>query len=244
MPDPDTSFTVEKAVTAMKIIIQHSILTTLLVALFLAASPAVVAQSEEKAEVGPLFQNRDTLNVRIEAPLSTLMSEQPDEEYLSGTFSYTDATGQEFSFDLKLQTRGRFRRNKTTCTFSPLRLNFPKKQLAGSEFAGRDKLKLVTHCQRSKSYEQLVLKEYMAYRILQTLTDKSFGARLMKITYVDNEDKGKSIEKFGFVIEDEDDIGDRIGLAAWFARRIGDENLLTETLIGRDTGRTLGLRSL
>jgi hypothetical protein len=209
----------------MKNIIQHSILTTLLVALFLTLSPAVVAQTAEEVEVRPLFLSQETLNVRIEAPLSTLMKEQPDEEYLAGKFSYTDATGQEFTFDLKLQTRGRFRRNKSTCTFSPLRLNFPKKQLAGSEFAGQDKLKLVTHCQRSNKYEQLLLREFLAYRILHTLTDKSFGARLMKITYVDTEKNGDSIVKYGFVIEDEDDIGDRIGIAPSKIRKISSSQL-------------------
>jgi len=205
----------------MKKIMQHSTWTTLAVALFLTFSQATVAQTAaDDIEIRPLFQSHDTLIVRIEAPLTTLMKEQPDEEYLDGTFTYSDASGQEHQLDLKLQTRGRFRRNKSTCTFSPLRLNFRKQQVKGTEFAGQDKLKLVTHCQRSKNFEQLLLREFLAYQILQTLTDKSFGARLMQITYVDSEKNGKSITKYGFVIEDEDDIGDRIGLAASKIRRI------------------------
>lgn len=193
---------------------RHNVLTPFSVALFLALSQAGVAQTAAgDIEVRPLFQSHDTLTVRIAGPLSTLMKEQPDEEYLDGTFSYTDADGQEHTFDLKLQTRGRFRRNKSTCTFSPIRLNFKKKQLEGTEFSGQDKLKLVTHCQtKSNKYEQLLLREYLAYRILETLTDKSFRTRLMQITYVDTEDNDDEFTKYGFVIEDEDDIGDRIGL--------------------------------
>jgi len=170
----------------MKKIMQHSTWTTFAVALFLTFSQATVAQTAaDDVEIRPLFQSHDTLIVRIEAPLTTLMREQPDEEYLDATFSYSDAAGQEHKLDLKLQTRGRFRRNKSTCIFSPLRLNFRKQQVTGTEFAGQDKLKLVTHCQRSKNYEQLLL-----------------------------------ITKYGFVIEDEDDIGDRIGLAPSKLRRI------------------------
>jgi len=201
---------------------QHSTLTTLAVALFLTFSQVTVAQTAaDDVEIRPLFQSHDMLTVRIEAPFTTLMKEQPKEEYLDGTFTYTDSGGQEHKFDLKLQTRGRYRRKKTTCNFSPIRLNFRKKQVAGTEFAGQDKLKLVTHCQtRKKSFEQLVLREYLTYRILQTLTDKSFGARLMRITYVNSEGNGESITKYGFVIEDEDDIGDRIGLAPSKLRRI------------------------
>ncbi len=205
----------------MKNNINHSVLTALAVALFLVLSQLVVAQTAaDEVELRPLFQSHDILNVRIEAPMTTLMKKRPDEEYLDGTFSFTDSAGMEYKLDLKLQTRGRYRRNKSTCTFSPIRLNFRKKQVAGTEFAGQDKLKLVTHCKPSKNFEQLLLREYLTYRTLQTLTNKSFGARLMQITYVNTEKDGDSITKYGFVIEDEDDIGERLGLTAYKQRKI------------------------
>lgn len=174
---------------------------------FLLNSPPLAGQEDK-----PLFASHDVLNVRIEAPLTTLMRERPDEEYLDGTFAIVADDGSEQSFDLKLRTRGKFRREKRTCGFAPVRLNFRRKQVEGSVLAGQDKLKLVTHCQTRRSrYEQLVLREFVTYRILQELTDKSFGARLMRITWVDTE-KDDPFERWGFVIEDEDDIGARIGL--------------------------------
>lgn len=168
----------------------------------------------DAGDVPRLFSNHSVLDVQIDAPLTTLMREQPEEEYLDGTFSYADASGATHTFDLKLRTRGKYRRQKKTCNFSPIRLNFKKDQVANTEFAGQDKLKLVTHCQNRRSnYEQLVLREYLAYRILQTLTDKSFGARLLRITYNDTEGDD-SMTKFGFVIEDEDALGERLGMQA------------------------------
>jgi hypothetical protein len=93
-----------------------------------------------------------------------------------------------------------------------VRLNFRKKQLKDTEFDGQDKLKLVTHCQQNKmSFEQLVLREYLAYRILQVMTDKSFGVRLFHINWLDTE-RGKSKLKYGFVLEDDDDVADRFGM--------------------------------
>ena len=194
----------------------HSVWTTLAVVLFLPISQAVVAQEGgAEVEIRPLFDSHDVLSVRIEAPLTTLLKEKPEEEYLDGKFSYTGSDGREHSLDLKLQTRGRYRRQRTTCNFPPIRLNFRKKQVAGTDFAGQDKLKLVTHCQtKRKNFEQIVMREYLAYRILHTLTDKSFGARMMQITYVNSEKNGEELTKFGFVIEDEDDIGERLGLTA------------------------------
>jgi hypothetical protein len=39
--------------------------------------------------LAPLFANHAPLDVTIEAPLTTLMDERPEKEYLEGTFSYT-----------------------------------------------------------------------------------------------------------------------------------------------------------
>ena len=184
-------------------------LTAFVVCVFLLISlPAAAQDADDK----PLFASHDVLSVRIEAPLTTLMKERPEEEYLDGTFAVTAEDGSQQVFDLKLRTRGKFRRQKSTCNFAPVRLNFRKKQVEGSVLAGQDKLKLVTHCQTKRSrYEQLVLREYLTYRILEVLTDKSFGARLMRIEWVDTE-KEDPFTRWGFVIEDEDDIGERLGM--------------------------------
>src|SRR5690606_32324102 len=80
---------------------------TLLLAFAFVLVPApALAQDAGEAANWPLFQSQETLPVRIEAPLSTLMSERSDTEYLEGTFSYTDASGQEVKLDLKLRARG------------------------------------------------------------------------------------------------------------------------------------------
>lgn len=186
-----------------------------LFALLIAWSPCATAErdyADGKSSTAPLFANHAPLEVTIEGPLKTLMWERPDDEYLEGTFSYTKDDGTEQVFDLKLRTRGNFRRQKKTCNFAPIRLNFRKKQVADTEFSGQDKLKLVTHCQQNKaSYEQFVLLEYLAYRILQVMTNKSFGVRLFHINYVDTE-TGKTRLKYGFLLEDDDDVAERIGM--------------------------------
>jgi hypothetical protein len=162
-----------------------------------------------------LFESHDILDVTIEAPLKTFARVRSDVDYLDGTFSYTDEVGETRTFDLKLRARGRFRRAKKTCNFPPIRLNFKKGQVKDSIFGGEDKLKLVTHCQNKRAKnEQFVLREYMAYRIFQILTDKSFGARLLRITYVNNEKNGDAMTKYGFVIEVDDHIGERLGMEA------------------------------
>jgi len=202
-----------------------STLITLLGFLFgCATAPAQYADGLDTDQ--PIFTAHDVFTARIEAPLSTLIKERPEEKYLDGMFYYVDADGQEQALDLKIRTRGKYRLQKRTCNFPPIRLNFKKGQVKETAFAGQDKLKLVSHCQtRKRSFEQLVLREYLAYRIYQSLTNQSFGARLMRITYVDTEGKNETIERYGFVIEDNDNLGDRLGLTRATIRGIKAEEL-------------------
>jgi hypothetical protein len=168
--------------------------------------------NEPDTAAQPLFASQETLVVRIEAPFRKLMRERSETGELEGTLSYADPSGIERGLDVKLRTRGIFRRQKDTCEFAPIRVNFRKSQVEDTVFAGQDKLKLVTHCENgSDTYEQYVLKEYLAYRIFNVLTDDSFRARLMHVTYVDSDRDGESQTRYAFFIEDNDRLAERIG---------------------------------
>ena len=195
--------------------------------LFLSFGTTASAQYADGLDTDqPIFAAHDILMARIEAPLSTLIKERPEDKYLDGMFYYIDRDGQESALDLKIRTRGNYRLQKRTCNFPPIRLNFRKGQVKETAFAAQDKLKLVSHCQsRKRGFEQLVLREYLAYRLYQALTDRSFGARLMRITYVDTEDDGGSLERYGFIIEDDDNMGDRLGLSRATVHSIEPEEL-------------------
>ena len=202
------------SISIQKPLAKNSLIGMLLAALF-TMSPSAEARPgdpEVSQAVAPLFASHTPLLVTIEAPLTTLMKDRPLEEYLDGTFSFTGDDGTERTLDLKIRTRGKFRRKKKHCDFAPIRLNFRKKQVVDTEFAGQDKLKLVTHCKNNRSYyEQLVLREYFAYRVFSAMTNKSFGARLFQINYVDTEG-ANPMTKLGFVIEDDDDVAERNGM--------------------------------
>ena len=169
------------------------------------------AQAQEFSAPDPLFQSDEILDVRIVAPVSTLVSERPIDEELPGTFQYTNSAGEAVEFDIKLRTRGRFRRDKRNCRFPPLRLNFVTSQTKGTLFHKQDKVKLVTHCQNSSKYADVLLREYIAYRLLNVMTDASFRVRLLRITYVENERKKNDDVRYGFIIEHRDRLAKRMG---------------------------------
>ena len=168
------------------------------------------ASAQEARAPDPLFQSADILDVRIVAPMSTLLSKRPFDEELPATFQFTNSAGEAVEFDMKIRTRGRFRRKWDICRFPPMRLNFKTSQTKGTLFHKQDKLKLVTHCQNSSKYTGVLLREYTAYRILNVVTDISFNVRLMRITYVDNDGKKKDDTRYGFVIEHRDRLAKRL----------------------------------
>jgi hypothetical protein len=121
------------------------------------------------------------------------------------------AAGEAIEVPLKVRTRGRFRLQTNICSFPPLRLNFQEGKPAGTVFDGQDKLKLVTHCHDRDSFVQNVLEEYLAYRIYNQLTDRSFRVRLAEITYVDTSGKNDPLTRMAFLIEDEEALASRLG---------------------------------
>ena len=165
-------------------------------------------------KTAPLFVGNDALDVTIEAPFTRIMRERSTEEDLPAILTYKDIDGGTVSLEIGVRNRGKYRQQWRICPFAPLRLNFRKSGVKDTLFATVDKIKLVTHCRSGRdSYQQAVLREYLAYRILNIITDYSYRVRLLRIQYVDTQDGGTNPDNFGFLIEHRDQLADRIGVA-------------------------------
>ena len=157
-----------------------------------------------------MFLADSTLDVTITAPMTSLIKDRDKEEYLTGTFRFVETGKQAVEFDLEIRTRGNFRH--ANCDFPPLSLNFKRSQTKASLFDNQNKMKLVAHCDDSKRYEQVVLREFLAYKILNAVTNMSFRVRLLRVTYVDSEQKRGNQTRYAFLIEHKNRLGERYGL--------------------------------
>ncbi len=180
--------------------------------LWFLSMPGAAALNSEPPDL--LFQSNEVLEVRLLAPLTTIFRNRISGEEFDGKLQYDDSVGEPVEIDVGIRTRGRFRLRDDICRFPPLRLNFRKKQTRDSLFHKQDKVKLVTHCKdRSHRYRQSLLREFVAYRILNELTDVSFQVRLLRITYVDMDGRRPEHTEFGFIIEDSGRLAMRLGLS-------------------------------
>ena len=168
------------------------------------------AAAEKGEPPDPLFRDAQILEASISGPLTTLVGERSREDYLPGKFRYTEPDGEEVELDLKIRTRGNFRHKE--CDYPPVLLNFVKKQTRDTLFDKQNKLKLVIQCGKHERYEQAVLREYLAYRLLNAVTDWSFRARLLRATYVNTEKDGPYQQRYAFLIEHKKRLAERLEL--------------------------------
>lgn len=160
-----------------------------------------------------LFYTDSVLELTVETDLVALVNDIAyQRDYHRAVISYLNDNGFDDMIPLRIKTRGNFRRGRDNCNFPPFLLNFPKKWTIGTIFEGRNKLKLVTHCVTEEDiYQDYILKEFLVYRLLNQITEYSFKVRLTKIFYLDSEDVMESMTRYGFIIEDDKSLGQRIG---------------------------------
>ncbi|MCI0432277.1 MAG: hypothetical protein L0271_01315 [Gemmatimonadetes bacterium] len=157
----------------------------------------------------PLFSSHDPLEFTLYADFDEIRGNRNDT--IPHPARLVIAGQPEPGTELKLWVRGNFRRQRSNCTFPPLRLDFDKDDADLGVFAGQNRLKMVVRCRDNDTYEQYVLKEYLAYRLYGLLTDQCFRVRLVHVTYADTSGKRKPETHWAFIIEDDDDMAARFG---------------------------------
>ncbi|MCU4166617.1 hypothetical protein [Carboxylicivirga caseinilyticus] len=157
-----------------------------------------------------VFDSDEVLKLTLIADFNKLYTERDKAaDYIVGRMVYTDK--KDVELPVKLKVRGNFRLKESTCDFAPLKLKFGKEDVGRTLFKNNRKLKLVTHCKDSEEMLNSVIREYSAYRIYNSISEYSLKVRLVEINYVDEND-GSSFTKFGFFIEDKDDMCARLGI--------------------------------
>lgn len=175
-------------------------------------SAAELRERRLASEGRPLFQSADPLSFTLRADFKQVNKDRDraHRRRFPGVLTVMAADGQPRSIPVTLRTRGKFRLNPRNCTFVPLRVEFPKEEMKGTPFDGQEALKLVTHCQNDGVHEQYMLREYLAYRVLNVLTPRSFRARLAQATYVDSV-SGKTVAtRPALLLESEKDVARRL----------------------------------
>lgn len=163
----------------------------------------------------PLFQSSEPLEISMKGTF-------PVRELQNAEILVLDAVkNQQKSIPISVEARGKSRGNN--CEFKPIRVVWGEKQQelrAGSVFEGTkgQDMKLTVHCSYTSggiadhpAENEVIIKEYMVYKMLKTFGLPAFDVRLTKVQYKDAEGK-PMVEGIGFFIESSAQLANRCGL--------------------------------
>lgn len=153
-------------------------------------------QAQTRIDSTQFFLVDTPLNATLTTDITKLITQKNKAPILDGTFTW-ETPDSSVTQNVTVNARGQFRRGE--CYMPPLRINFQKNKNA--PLSSLNSLKLVNSCRFSSDYEQLILKEYLIYKIYNLLTDKSFRVRLLHLTYKDEKDRKKPVTQYAFLIE-------------------------------------------
>ncbi len=174
-----------------------------------AQDPLSAVPKEDTPEIRlDLFETDTPLDITLTLDMKNYQRSKNKDEYIPAAFSYAINDSVRIKKSTRIKARGEFRRNY--CYYAPFWLNINGSGLKLGENEDITRLKVVTQCMRSHSYADYLLKEYLAYRIFELLTPASFRTRLVRITYVDTGSRNKETTTWGFIIEPEEMLAERL----------------------------------
>lgn len=198
--------------------VAHS-LHALLVLAALTSSPTMLhaqvqapdsAARPDSRNAPPLFMSTTPLAVTFTTNIRQLRRDRDDKSpWRAASLSYVDSAGRTVTIPMRAKTHGIWRLKH--CEFPPVRLDFSGKTTKETVFQHVKRPKLVNFCHDSEQYEQYVLAEFQLYRIYQLLTPVSHQVRLLRMTYRDSASGRQHAQRYAFLIEDPDQMAERLG---------------------------------
>ena len=122
-----------------------------------------------------LFGSDEPLQIRLKSDFRTLLKNKYKDDYQKAELFYALSDTVALELDIRIKPRGNFR--KKNCAFPPLRLNFKKTTFYFPHVQQFEKVKMVTDCKRTDTFEQYLLREYLVYKLYSIITPVSFSAR-------------------------------------------------------------------
>ena len=197
------------------------------------AAQAPADSAPKPYELQKLFSHDSVVKLTLTTNLRALSRSRTGEpRYYGAKLTYSDTGASPITIPLRVRARGHWRR--ANCEMTPLLLNFWTDSSKKTLFARVDRGRLVVHCRNDDVREQYVLQEFQLYRIYNLLTPFSHRARLAHVTYVDSASGRTTATRYGFILEDDDDMALRNGGRQTDLKgaKAGDLDAFTDAIVG------------
>lgn len=170
-------------------------------------SSSFLSSAQTKVDSIKFFTDEDIVEISLSTDIRKLQNEKLPDVFQEAEVTLTLPGSTPIKEAITVGARGHFRREQ--CNIPPIMMDF--KNSTSPLLSPLGKLKLVIACGPKADDEQLVLKEFLVYKIYNLLEDKSFRVRLVKMNYNDTRGKVKPFTQYAFLLEDDKDLATRNG---------------------------------
>ncbi|MDP9229616.1 MAG: hypothetical protein M3O67_02955 [Bacteroidota bacterium] len=177
-------------------------------------------QGRAKRDSIAIFKDDKPLNVTLITDIKMLQKNKFDMKYQNAVFTIKLPDSSTVTEEILIQTRGKAR--IAICDMPSMRLNFRTPSSPNLSFL--KEIKLVNTCENRTDYGQLLIKEYLVYKIYNLLTEMSLKVRLLNLTYQDIKGAKKPFTQYAFLLEDIDDMAARNGCKECEIKNMHDEH--------------------
>lgn len=140
----------------------------------------------------------EAVKMTLETDLTTILENRKKDQYHPATL--TTDNGKTYRVEVKV--RGKYRRKISE--IPPLKIKFKKKELVAQGLDTLNEIKLVLPAYDNAMGDELVIKEYIAYRMFEHLTSASVRARLVRLTIRDlHVEQARKV--YAIMVEDEEE---------------------------------------
>jgi hypothetical protein len=151
-----------------------------------------------------MLTTKEAEKMTLETDLTMIIEQKKTNQYFPATLR--SENGKVYRVEVK--PRGKFRRKVSV--FPPLKLKFKKKDLIADVLDTLNEIKLVLPCYENEKGDELIIREYLAYRMFEQLTDISLRARLIRLTIRDTHVEQSKRPMYAILLEDEEELVARL----------------------------------
>jgi hypothetical protein len=164
--------------------------------------------SSNDPEPSEKFSISNPMGIDLSFDIKSFIKNKDEDEYVPATISYQLPDGSKVEKNCQIRPRGNYRRNK--CYLPPIKIDFDDSSYLIPEFENMGKIKMVSLCKEAGNFEQYLIKEYLIYKAYELMSEYSFKTYFLKVNFVDSEGSKKPFTSYSFLIEDIDDLAQRV----------------------------------
>lgn len=164
-------------------------------------------QVSEKARPKSIFEMltpKEAVKMTLETDLTTIIEQRKTNQYFPGTLRTEDGK----VYRVELRSRGKFRRKISA--YPPLKMKFKKKELVAEGLDTLNEIKIVLPCFENSKGDELIIREYLTYKMYEQLTNVSFRARLIRLTIRDTHVERTKRPMYAILLEHDEELVARL----------------------------------